>query len=794
MDNYFDQFEQELQEKPIDWREIFERNNISFKWIIFSIITALFLGAVYVRMQNDVYELKSSVLIIDQARNGQMNEMSVLKQLDAVGMGGGRSTSMVNNEEQVLKSTALMKRVVNELELYTTYTHREFLKTEELYTTCPIYVGIDSSSLAQLKSVLTLSIQHEDGQLFIQGKYKESNFTLRADKLPATLKTPAGNVTFKLRDGKTFPDETIKVNINVPTKVAKSLSERALSTEVGKMVDVIDLTLQASSIQKGQDILNTLAAIYNQDASEQNNLSAINTAKFIDVRLKLLAKELSDVESDIESYKRTNKLTDIDEDAKLFLKKNDVYDQQQIEVEIQQHLIKYVEEFIHNPANSKALIPNLGLKDIGLVAVIQKYNELVMNRERIARGSSEENPGLITLNQEISTTRKAIQTSIANTKKGLQISNTDLTSQNLMMQSKIREIPRQEREFIEIKRQQQVKESLYLFLLHKREEASLNMAITVPKGRILNTPDDGVKVGPRTLPIMLIFLALGLFIPFIYILIKNLLNTTLTSRSQIEKLTKVAILAELGHNTTGDIIIDHKATNNVNAELFRLLRTKLQFVLDYPSQKVVMVTSTEPGEGKTYVSINLAITLSLTDKKVLLIGLDLRKPQLANHFKFNAPIGVTSYLSGSESDCKPFIHSLKNYPFLDILPAGAIPPDPNELLLKKRLDTLIAELKETYDYIIIDTAPVGAVSDSLIVNRLVDVNLYVCRAGYSDIRNMEFLNHIKTEGTLTRPYLLINDIDLESKYYYQRGYHYGYGHKYGYNYGYDDEKKGKVKS
>ena len=820
MDNNFDIFEQDIKEKPINWREIFEKILFNWKWFVVSAVIAVVVGAVYSRLQNDIYELKSSVLIMDQTRSGQMNEMTVLKQLDAAGMAGTRSSSMINNEEQVMKSTALMKRVVNRLELYTTYTHRKFLKTEELYTDAPVYVSMDSASVNNLKGTLEFKITPETNQLLVEGSYntgKINKFSQLIHKLPATINTPAGRVTIQHRSAlnavRTNTDsltnvqpkanldpvskaeedeitEPINVSITNPVIVAKSLSGGSLSTEVGKMIDIINLTFHSSNIQKGQDVLNTLAAIYNQDASEQNNLSAINTAKFIDTRLKLLTKELSDVEQDIENYKQVNNLTDIKEDAQLFITKNSANDQRQIEVEMQQHLSKYVEEFIKNPANRLSPIPNLGLTDLGLAAMIMKYNELLMTRERIAAGSSDENPGLKSIDQEVVSARKAILTGISNNRNGLQISKNDLNTQNTEMKSKIRGIPRQEREFIEIKRQQQVKESLFLFLLHKREEASLNMAITVPKSRVLVTPDDASFVGPHRSLIVLIFLLLGVLIPGLVIYIMELVNTSIRNRNDVEKLTDITVLSELGHDEGDSIFINYLPNASSNSELFRLLRTKLQFTLDHSTEKTIVVTSTMPGEGKTFVSINLAIMLSLADKKVLLMGMDLRNPQLAKYFNIKEKDGISAYLSGQEVNYKSLIHVSSEFPDLSIFPAGVIPPNPTELIMKDRFDTLMNELKLQYDFIIIDSAPVGAVSDTFLIDRTSDLTLYICRAGYTDKRNIEFVNRIKTEKSLKRIYFLVNDVDLEmNKYSYHRKYGYGYGYKYGYGYGQNNKKK-----
>jgi capsular exopolysaccharide synthesis family protein len=591
-----------------------------------------------------------------------------------------------------------------------------------------------------------------------------------------------------------FPEEEIDVNISNPVKVAKALSSSSLTSEVGKLIDVINLTIRTSNIHQGQDILNTLAEVYNQDAAEQNNQSAINTARFIDERLKLLTSELSEVEKQMEDYKQTNKLTDIDGDAQMYLSKTTAFDQQQLEVEIQQHLIKYVEEFIQDPANKSALIPNLGLTDVGLVATIQQYNELIMTRERIANGTTADNPALTMLNQQINSTRKAILTSVRSSGKGLQISKNDLTSQNSVMQSKIRDIPRQEREYIEIKRQQQVKESLYLFMLQKREEASLNMAVAVPKGRVLNTPDDATMVGPHRSIILLIFLIIGLLIPALIIYIADMVNTSIRNREDVEKLSDIPIMTELEYNDTDSMIIDYKSNANSNSELFRLMRTKLQFTLDAPTEKVILVTSTMSGEGKTFVSINLSIMLSLADKKVLLLGMDLRIPQLAKNFNIKQKDGISSYLSGQVPDYKSLISAPEEFPNLHVMPAGVIPPNPTELIMKDRFDELINELRSQYDYIVIDSAPVGAVSDSYLIDRVSDLTLYICRAGYTDKRNIEFVNRLQSEKSLKRIFFVVNDVDFHSNrysYYSRYGYgnKYGYGKKYGYGYGHKKEKQ-----
>ena len=793
MENFTDQFEQEFQEKPINWRDIFERFIVYWKWVAASAIIFLVIGYFYARIQMKQYELTASMLVIDQSKSsGGMNALKMMQQLDALGMSNS-STSLVNDEQQVLCSTALMKRVVNQLELYTSYTGKHFLKPTDLYTKSPLHLTVDGKLLKQLDIDENIKMKvvpgGDENSLTVEGtvtaidnngKPNNIKFSQEIKHLPGTINTPKGTLILEQRPGKSFPDSEIDITVSNPDAVAKYLTEKAMQSDVGKQVDVVDLTLTTSNIQQGKDILNTLVDIYNQDAVEQINRSAINTATFIDTRLKLLTGDLSNVEKDVESYKQSNHMTDLEADAQMYLEQGSAYDEKRNETEIQLHLVKYIEQFIHDPANETALIPNLGLTDVGLVSVIQKYNALVMERDRIRRSSSDDNPSLKTLNLQIQAARKAIQVSIGNSRKGVQISNNDLNSKYSQLRSHISDLPRQEREFLEIKRQQQVKETLYLFLLQKREEASLNMAVTVPKGRMLNSPDAAKPTGPKTSVILLAFLLIGIAVPLAIIYLRDLINTSIIDRKEVEKLTKLPVIAELGHNNENTVFLNHKSQTNSNAELFRLLRTKLQFTLDYPTEKVIMVTSTEPSEGKTFVSTNLAMTLSLIDKKVLLMGLDLRKPQLSKHFNLIGSEGITAFLSGHEADYKTLIHKVKDYPNLDVMPAGVIPPNPNELMMKERLDHLIDELKNEYDYIVLDTAPVGAVSDSLLLNRVAHVTLYVCRAGYSDKRNIELVNRLHHEKNLKHIYLVVNDANIDDRrYYYRKGYSYGYGKYYG---------------
>lgn len=772
---------QESSQNPIDWRELAEKVLVHWKWIVLCVVVSLIIGYLYNRKQQDIYSVKTSMLVVDQSKSSGMNEMSLLRALDG-GARGGSNLSFLNNENAVLRSTLLMKNVVNQLELYTDYTTTHFLKKQDLYTSSPLVLTIDSVSLNKLEGALVLEVTPDKKGFSVEGSYDGLSFEKSCPALPAEIKTPAGTVFLNARPGTVRPKETITITVRNPAAVAKYYVNSVLSTDLNDKAkaDIIGVSVRVPNVQKGKDLLNTLIHDYNQDAIDQVNKSANNTANFIDSRMQLIYRELSDEEKRVENYKQANQMTNVESDVALYLQQGDRFNQELMEVETQLKLIRFVEDFVKDPANNSSPIPNLGVKDNGLSSVLENYNQAILTRERIAAGSSTENPVLRDLNKQIEAGRNAIRISIANSRKGLEISRRDLSSRNSEAQSRINALPRVEREFLDIKRQQQVKESLYVFLLQKREEASLTMAVTVPKGRVLDAPDYAGKLSPRSNMIMLVFLMLGLLLPLAYIFIREQLHTKLTTPKQVEKLTDVPILSELSHNTTGQRIIDHHAFNDSNVELFRLLRTKLNFVLELPAQKVVLVTSTEPGEGKSYVAINLAINLSLSQKKVILLGMDIRKPQLRAYLKLKkGELGLSSYFSGQVKDHHQLVTEMEEYPTLHVITAGVVPPNPNELLMSSRVDQLIAELRKEYDYIIIDTAPVGVVSDTFVVNRIADISLYICRINYSDKRNIEYLNHVVSDKTLTRPYLVLNDMDIEAKYSHHKGYGYGYGYYYG---------------
>lgn len=782
-------YPEEEREEAINWRELIENYLIHWKWIVASVIVFLIAGGIYYMKQPRNYEFKAQVLVIDP--NSQMTEMSILKELNNIGFSSRGSKSITNNEELVMKSGLIMSRVVNELKLHTRYSYKNKLRYEEIYNETPYLADCDSAALASIEGSISLSISRKNGKYKVEGNINKTVIEKEISSFPVSFPVGKGTLTLFSTPNKKFADEKIFISVSNPDAVTKSMINGNLKTEVNKLSDDIKLTCTAGHPQKGKDILNLLIRFYNKDAVEQINQTASFSSIFIDERMKIINDELNEVEKNIENYKKTNELTDVKSNASIFLQANSEYYNKLIEVEIQMELLNEIQKYVTSEKNRYKLIPDIGLTDRGLVQIIGEYNKILLFRQEMLQGTSDNNPALKKVNAQLADTREAIFSAMANSRKAIQITKDEIQAQNNILKSKLKSIPQQEREFIDIQRQQQVKAGLYVFLLQKREEASLSMAIATNKARVLNSPELIGQISPKLRITMGIFLVLGLLLPIGFIFVRNMLNTKIVNRSDVEKLTDIPVITELAHNSLPEPLFDHHSNDISNAELFRLLRAKLQFILDQPKEKVVLVTSTQPGEGKTFVSVNLALTLSLMEKRVLLVGLDLRKPMVAKIMGIQPKEGLTTYLSGQLTDYKTLIHRLKEYPGLDILPAGVIPPNPNELLVKDRFVTLFEKLREEYDYIVLDTAPVGAVSDTYVVDKVADVCLYVCRSEYSDKRNIEYVNRLSREKTLKRIHIVINDIQFESnKYAYYRRYGYGYGYGYSYGYGKDKKQKG----
>ncbi|MCH5328751.1 MAG: polysaccharide biosynthesis tyrosine autokinase [Coprobacter sp.] len=592
-------------------------------------------------------------------------------------------------------------------------------------------------------------------------------------KFPINVQTPYG--VYILNKTADFPNgEKLATNIYISgyDMVAENWDKKISISIVSKKSNVIALALKETNIERGKDILNTIIEIYNKNGIIEKNLEAENAARFISDRKKIIEEELFAAEKEIEEYKKINNLTDVGLDTRLALEQNIKYQTQETGLQTQQRIVQIIEEFLLDPLNQYSLIPFAsGLNDEASVSAIQQYNELIMNRMRLLRTAKESSPTVELVTEQIDATRNNVLSTIKNHQKSLDVILDNVLAQEKRFLGQIRDLPTQEKEFIRIKRQQSIKQELYIFILQKEEENAMTLAITTPKGQIIDAAYNMNKpVSLSKMVILLIGLIIGGILPMIYLYLKGLLYNKFESKEELEKLTQLPILGEICTNKTSENIVVREGRVTSIVELFKLLRTNIQFVLSGKNEKIILITSSTSGEGKSFVSSNLSASLALLNKKVLLVDMDIRNSKLKDYLGINESVmGLTNYLSTDELSVNDIILRHPVQKNMDVILSGPVPPNPAELLLSDKIDALFSELREEYDYIILDSAPVGMVADTFGVVRVSDAVIYVCRANYTEKNNIYYLNSLVEQNRLRNVSLVINATSA------RQGYGYGYG-------------------
>ena len=581
-------------------------------------------------------------------------------------------------------------------------------------------------------------------------------------------------------------------------RVAKGYCNSLSIAPTSKTTSVAVISLKNSSLQRGQDFINQLLEMYNRNTNNDKNEIAQKTAEFIDERIGIISKELGSTEADLESFKRDAGITDLTSEAQIALAGNAEYEKKSVENRTQISLVNDLRKYLRS--NEYEVLPsNVGLQDAALIGAIERYNEMLVERKRLLRTSTENNPAIVNLDTSIRAMKANVQATLEGTLQGLMITKSNLDREASRYSRRISNAPGQERAYVSIARQQEIKAGLYLMLLQKREENAIALAATANNAKIIDEAiADDIPVSPKRSMIYLIALMLGVGIPVGIIYLIELTKFKIEGRADVEKLTSVPVVGDIPltdekNDKNGSIAV-FENKNNLMSETFRNIRTNLQFMLDN-DQKVILVTSTVSGEGKSFVSSNLAISLSLLGKKVVIVGLDIRKPGLNKVFQLsNKERGITQYLSNPETDLMELVQPSDVNKNLFILPGGTVPPNPTELLARNGLDRAIETLKKNFDYVILDTAPIGMVTDTLLIGRIADLSVYVCRADYTHKAEYTLINELSFEKKLPNLCTVINGVDLKKrKYGYYYGYgkygkHYGYGKRYGYGYGYGQTK------
>ena len=580
-------------------------------------------------------------------------------------------------------------------------------------------------------------------------------------------------------------------------RVARDYCNSLSIAPTSKTTSVAVISLKNSSLQRGQDFIDQLLEMYNRNTNNDKNEIAQKTAEFIDERIGIISKELGSTEANLESFKRDAGITDLTSEAQIALAGNAEYEKKSVENRTQISLVNDLRKYLRG--NEYEVLPsNVGLQDAALIGAIERYNEMLMERKRLLRTSTESNPTIVNLDTSIRAMKANVQATLEGTLQGLMITKESLDREASRYSRRISNAPGQERAYVSIARQQEIKAGLYLMLLQKREENAIALAATANNAKIIDEAiADDIPVSPKRSMIYLIALILGVGIPVGIIYLIELTKFKIEGRADVEKLTSVPVVGDIPltdekNDKNGSIAV-FENKNNLMSETFRNIRTNLQFMLNN-DQKVILVTSTVSGEGKSFVSSNLAISLSLLGKKVVIVGLDIRKPGLNKVFQLsNKERGITQYLSNPETDLMELVQPSDVNKNLFILPGGTVPPNPTELLARNGLDRAIETLKKNFDYVILDTAPIGMVTDTLLIGRVADLSVYVCRADYTHKAEYTLINELSFEKKLPNLCTVINGVDLKKrKYGYYYGYgkygkHYGYGKRYGYGYGYGEK-------
>ena len=794
-----------------NFHELYTMLILNWQWFLLSLVSCLIVAALYLRYASPVYQVTSKMLIKDEnnRRRGAQDMLSNMQDFGFISSSAG-----IDNEVEILQSNLLACDAVKSLKLYTTYQLSGIVRNYLIYKDQAVNVDLDPQHLnwfdedyLNVFRSIRLSIEKTSEGYRVKGSLNEDKketgeFSQTFKSLPASVKTDFGTLTFTLNATakKEAVEEFLKgrdllVTIVPPVATAAKYVKNLTVSPTSKMTSIAELTLKDNNRRRAIDYLDALVESYNNQANADKNEIAMKTEEFINGRLEKLDAELGTTEGALESFKKQNRVTELKLDASQTVNQISQYSAKLSEAKSQIQLIDYLREFVDKPSNKYDIIPsNVGLTDKASLELIAQYNQNVLDRNRLLKSVSEQAPQVLTLTGTLDELRSSIRTALLQARRAADIMRQGIESQYSMYQSRVSSSPEQERVLNQIGRQQEVKSGLYLLLLQKREENSISLAATADKGKIIETPQYDGKVSPKRTLILLAAIVLGLAIPYGILFLIRLFSYRIEGHDDLAKLTTLPIVADVAvanesAKTTGGIVV-HENRNDQIDEIFRGLRTNIQFMLT-EGQKTILFTSSTSGEGKTFNAANVAMSFALLGKKVIICGLDIRKPALGVLFNLkDTKMGITNLLVKDHISSAEVHEQISNSGInanLDLLLAGPIPPNPAELLARQQLGDIIGLLQKEYDYVILDTAPVGLVTDTLQIAKYASVICYLTREDYTPKSNVALLNSLVEEGKFKNVCVILNAVDMSKK---KNGYYYGYGRygkygKYGYGkYGY----------
>ena len=782
--------EQEVREglSSFDFATLYRTIVLNWYWFVLSLIIFGSLGAIYLRYTTPMYQSTAKLLIKDESGSNRRGQS--LQNMSNLGIIS--NSTGIDNEMEILTSHSLAEDAIRDLKLYVNYSTKGRVKDVILYRNQPLNVDVDPEHLEKLNAPIDLTITKDSIFYIVSGTYyvptndnsNEGPYSInrKITNLPATIATRAGIITISSNYGHTLKNsDVLNVSILSPRMAANKYTSELQVSQTAKSTSIAQLQLTDEVPQRSLDYLKQLAIVYNRQANEDKNTIALRTDKFINDRLSKINTELGKTEGELQNYKQKNGIVELQMNAGNSVANQNNSELKLADVETQIELFNTIAREVESSSrNLTQVIPsNVGLDDQSSTSLINKYNELVLERNRLLRSASESSPVVEPLTAQIRELNGNIRRAIAAARQNLLIQRDAVSAQVNKYNGQVAETPQQERMLTQIDRQQEVKSGLYLMLLQKREENSISLAATADKGKLIDDPQLVGKISPKSTSIMMVALLIGLVIPVLVILVLQFFRYKIEGHDDIARLTKLPIIADVAVASNkakgkADIVV-HENQNNQMEEIFRSMRTNLQFMLK-EGQKVVLFTSSTSGEGKTFNAANLSVSFGLLGKKVILVGLDIRRPRLAELFGINDhKHGITNLLVKDNPTAEELQEQIlpsgvnKN---LDLLMAGPIPPNPAELIARNSLDIIINLLKEKYDYIMIDTAPVGLVTDTLQIARVVDASIYMCRADYTPKSSFNLINALANENKFPNMAIVLNGIDMSKRKY---SYYYGYG-------------------
>lgn len=784
----------ELEENSIDIRELLFM--VINRWWVFLISVVICAGAAFLfaKTQTPIYQENAMILIRDEKAGGssEFGSSALFGDLGVFGKG-----LVLENEIYILQSTPLMSSVVEKLNLQVSYQQNTTFRKKDLYGSSPIHFTLlnklgQRNNLSIVASIKILDSNTYAYVLEIPAQEVEMEGTADFNQIIALNDDNSFSIEKTELYSDDFLNKEIKISVTPTDKRAKSLLANLSVTRPDKVTGILNLSIKDSNPVRARRVLDTLIAVYNDDAIADKNKIAQNTEDFIINRIRLISGELEDVDERVASLKQSTQVTDYAVASNLALTSGLKYTEEVLAVETELSMVNYMKQYLEDPAKKDDLIPaNVGIADAGVQSLITNYNTQKLEYDKILNNSGANNPTTKNLYRALEATREAVVRSVDNLLETVKIKRNSLLQQEKLSQSKISNMPTQEKEVTDVLRQQKIKESLYLYLLNKREENALTLAVTESNAKIVESANGtGVPIAPRTMMYVLVGIVLGIAVPFIYIFLWEFFNTKVRSRVDIEKvIVDVPVIGEIPEKPKGreddDIVVSENG-NDALTEAFRMLHSNIQFFLHEPSQKVIQLISTVPGEGKSYSALNFSLSLAFLGKKTIVVDLDLRKRSLSKMMAPRERNGILQYLIGKEDDISKIISHSTISPNLHYIVCEKTPPNATQLLLTEKYEKLIDYLRQHYDYVIVDSTPAQFVADAVIINKCADMSLYVARVGILDKRYLPNIQELADSNKFKNMAMLLIAVPMGKKAY---GYRYGYAYSYGYGYGYGEESE-----